>query len=145
MRNYFVAIFIFSSIACNANIIHAQTDSLPQWNEFKKMKKSDLEVRFRNDKGALKIINNKTKSNKGLLAFAGGLAVFSVVIFILGDILTLGPSALGSLFFLLLLGILFMTTSILSVTIFILYFAGKKRRKFKELERYFKNKSLGQQ
>jgi hypothetical protein len=99
MKNYFIFFFLFCSVACNANILPSQADSVPQWNEFKKMKKSTLAERYKDDPGALRIINNKTKSSKGVLLLAGGVAALSVLLFILGDILTIGISALGFLFY----------------------------------------------
>jgi hypothetical protein len=140
MRNIFLLLFISASFITKAATPLFSKDSLPPWKQFKKLSKTELLELYRDDAGAVNIIKYQGKREKGLLFVAGGLAVFSVLLFILGDIITIGGPALISLFGYLLLGILFLTASTVALTILITYFTGKKRRRYHQLKKYFQSK-----
>jgi hypothetical protein len=140
MRNIFLLLFISASFSTNAAIPDFSKDSLPPWKEFRKLSKTELLELYKDDAGAVNIIKNSGKKEKKVLFTAGGLAVLGGLIFILLDTITIGESGLAYLFVILLQAAVFLTVGIIILTILVGYFAGKKRRRYNQLKKYFQNK-----
>ena len=140
MRIIYLFFFILSSFYGNAASPDLKLDSLPSWKQFRKLNKKQLLEQYKNDAAAIDIIKGSSKKEIGLLFGAGGFAVISMLLFILGDVITLTGGALADLFILILLGILFLTAGAIAITFLILYFTGKKRRLFNRLTSYFRSK-----
>lgn len=140
MRIIYLFVFAFIAFEVNAASPHSQLDSLPSWKQFRKMKKTELIELYKKDAVAVDIIMKSGKRENRLLLVAGGLSIFSILIFVLADTATFSGAALSNLFFILLLGIIFITAAALALTLIIKYFTGKKRRLYKQLKTYLNNK-----
>lgn len=140
MRNLYLLVFVLITSYGNAASPHSPTDSLPPWKQFRKMNKVQLLELYKNDAVAADIIKKSGKQERGALFIAGGLSVFSVLLFFFADTASFGGNALSALFIILLLGILFLTAGSVALTLIVKYFTGKKLRLYKQLQTYFRNK-----
>lgn len=136
----YLLVFVLAAFNIKAASPHSQSDSLPPLKQFRKMNKVQLAEFYNNDSAAVDIIKKSGKRERGLLFVAGGLSVLSIALFMIADAVTTSGAALTYFFIVLVIGILFFTTGVVALTLFINYFGGKKRRLYNQLKTYFNNK-----
>jgi hypothetical protein len=142
MKSSILLFFILSYFNGNTHVSNQHIDSLPEWKVFKKMNKEDLLELYKDDTGAIKVINGSKKSFRRGAAISGGLAVlFGIGTWYFSTTGGVEWASLISLFGTITFGLAAFGLAFAAIFFLIMSYTGSKRRMYKQLKKkQFKKK-----